>query len=247
MDFLRALLGPAKQLPHGFCLLWDTNLVWLHMVSDAVITLAYYVIPFGLVYFARKRQYLAFHRIFLLFGIFIFACGTTHAMAIWTVWHPDYGLEGLVKAVTAVLSAATAVLLVRMLPQVLELPKGTVGHHVKVLEHAGLIRVVRTRQVRAVTEKFYGRTARLFLFEVENNEDARAIGAAALRQASYELELASERASWGFVRSRLTSADAKRFERRLKRLIEDFRAAESPEGAAYALASGFWPAEPSDA
>jgi DNA-binding transcriptional ArsR family regulator len=129
----------------------------------------------------------------------------------------------------------------------LELPKGTVGHHVKVLESAGLIHVVRTRQVRAVTEKFYGRTARLFLFEIENPEDARAIGAAALRQASYELELASDQASWGFVRSRLTSADAKRFERRLKRLIEDFRAAESPEGAAHALVSGFWPAEPSDA
>jgi len=129
----------------------------------------------------------------------------------------------------------------------LELPKGTVGHHVKVLESAGLIHVVRTRQVRAITEKFYGRTARLFLFEIEDPEDARALGAAALRQASYELELASDRASWGFVRSRLTSADAKRFERRLKRLIDDFRAAESPEGAAHALVSGFWPAEPSDA
>jgi DNA-binding transcriptional ArsR family regulator len=136
---------------------------------------------------------------------------------------------------------------IQELSQLLELPKGTVGHHVKVLEQAGLIHVVRTRQVRAVTEKFYGRTARLFLFEVENNEDARAIGAAALRQASYELELASNQASWGFVRARLTSADAKRFERRLKRLVEDFRAAESPEGAAYALVSGFWPAEPSDA
>jgi DNA-binding transcriptional ArsR family regulator len=129
----------------------------------------------------------------------------------------------------------------------LELPKGTVGHHVKVLEAAGLIHVVRTRQVRAVTEKFYGRTARLFLFEVEDAADMRAIGASALRQASYELELASDRANWGFVRSRLTSADAKRFERRFKRLIEDFRAAESPEGAAYAFVSGFWPAEPSDA
>jgi len=136
---------------------------------------------------------------------------------------------------------------IQELSRELGLPKGTVGHHVKVLEHAGLIRVVRTRQVRAVTEKFYGRTARLFLFEIEDNADARTIGAAALRQASYELELASHYASWGFVRSRLTSADAKRFERRVKRLIEDFRAAESPDGAAYALVSGFWPAEPPDA
>jgi DNA-binding transcriptional ArsR family regulator len=136
---------------------------------------------------------------------------------------------------------------IQQLAHELEIPKGTVGHHVKVLEHAGLIRVVRTRQVRAVTERFYGRTARLFLFEVEDTADMRAIGAAALRQASYELELASSRANWGFVRSRLTSADAKRFDRRVKRLIDDFRAAESPEGAAYALVSGFWPAEPSDA
>ena len=66
MDFLKALLGPANQLPHGFCLLWDANLVWLHVVSDAVIMLAYYAIPFGLVYFVRKRHDLAFHWIFLL-------------------------------------------------------------------------------------------------------------------------------------------------------------------------------------
>ena len=44
----------------------------------------------------------------------------------------------------------------------LDMPKGTVGHHVKVLEKAGLVRVVRTRQVRALTEKYYGRVARLF-------------------------------------------------------------------------------------
>ena len=44
----------------------------------------------------------------------------------------------------------------------LDMPKGTVGHHLKVLEKAGLVRVVRTRQVRALTEKFYGRVARLF-------------------------------------------------------------------------------------
>jgi len=47
----------------------------------------------------------------------------------------------------------------------LKVPKGTVGHHLKVLESAGLIRVVRTRKVRALTEKFYGRTARLCLYQ----------------------------------------------------------------------------------
>jgi PAS domain S-box-containing protein len=122
MHFLKALLCPANQLPHGFCLLWDSNLVWLHMVSDAVITLAYYVIPFGLVYFVRKRQDLAFNWIFLLFGIFTFACGTTHLMNIWTLWQPVYVLEGGVKLLTAGASIATAIILVPLIPKALALP-----------------------------------------------------------------------------------------------------------------------------
>lgn len=50
------------------------------------------------------------------------------------------------------------------LAEALERPKGTVGYHVKVLEDAGFIRVVRTRQVRAMTEKFYGRVAHTVVF-----------------------------------------------------------------------------------
>ncbi len=122
MDFLKTLLTPANQLPHGFCLLWDSNLVWLHVVSDAIITLAYYAIPLGLVYFVRKRQDLAFHRIFLLFGIFIFACGTTHLMNIWTLWQPLYVVEGSIKLLTAVASIATAIILVPLIPKALALP-----------------------------------------------------------------------------------------------------------------------------
>jgi PAS domain S-box-containing protein len=122
MGFLEALVGPTDQLPHGFCLLWDKNLLWLHMVSDAVITLAYSAIPLGLVHFARKRQDLAFHWIFLLFGIFIFACGTTHLMNIWTLWQPLYLLEGGIKLLTAVVSIATAILLVPLIPRALALP-----------------------------------------------------------------------------------------------------------------------------
>jgi DNA-binding transcriptional ArsR family regulator len=41
-------------------------------------------------------------------------------------------------------------------------PKSTVAHHVNVLVNAGMLQVVRTRRVRAIDERFYGRTARLF-------------------------------------------------------------------------------------
>jgi len=118
----------------------------------------------------------------------------------------------------------------------LGMPKGTVGHHLKVLERAGLIHVVRTRQVRAVTEKFYGRTARLFLFEVEDPADARALGAAALRRAAAELEVSPDTVRFGFPKALLRHEDALRLERRLKKLTDDFLAAERPGGSPYALA-----------
>jgi len=118
----------------------------------------------------------------------------------------------------------------------LGVPKGTVGHHLKVLERAGLIHVVRTRQVRAVTEKFYGRTARLFVFEVEDPADARALGAAAMRRAAAELEASPDTVRFGFPKARLRHEDALRLERRLKRLTDDFLAAEQAGGRPYALA-----------
>jgi len=122
----------------------------------------------------------------------------------------------------------------------LGLPKGTVAHHVKVLQRAGLIRVVRTRKVRAVTEKFFGRTARLFVYKVDDPADARALGAAALRQAADELAGAPEGASFGLIGMRLSPEDVKRFERRVDRLVNDFRAAEEPGGEPYRLAMALW-------
>jgi DNA-binding transcriptional ArsR family regulator len=123
----------------------------------------------------------------------------------------------------------------------LGLPKGTVGHHLKVLEKAGLVHVVRTRQVRAVTEKFYGRVARLFLFESTDadGEDVRNLVAAALRRVAEEIlpDGDDDRTTFGVVRARLTDADAKRLSRRLKKVIDDFRAAESPDGKEYGLAA----------
>jgi DNA-binding transcriptional ArsR family regulator len=128
----------------------------------------------------------------------------------------------------------------QQLAKELGIPKGTVGHHLKVLEHAGLIHVVRTRQVRAVTEKFYGRTARLFLYQTEDPADARAIGVATLRQAAGELERAPESAGIGHTKVSLTQKDAARLERRLKKLMEDFLAAESPDGEPYALVTAMY-------
>jgi len=127
----------------------------------------------------------------------------------------------------------------------LEVPKGTVGHHLKVLERAGLIRVVRTRQVRALTEKFYGRVAWLFLIRAdEAPETAGPLTAAALRRAADELAMLGSEpgpAVSGVVRVRLTPEAARRFERRLEKLVSDYLAAEDPSGREFVLAHAFFP------
>jgi hypothetical protein len=94
----------TRFLPHGTCYLWDPKIVWLHVISDGVITLAYYCIPLALIYLVRRRRDLPFNWIFWMFGMFILGCGTTHLMEIWTVWHPTCFLAGVVKAITAVIA-----------------------------------------------------------------------------------------------------------------------------------------------
>jgi predicted ArsR family transcriptional regulator len=116
------------------------------------------------------------------------------------------------------------------LAEELGLPKGTVGHHLKVLERAGLIRVVRTRKVRAVTEKFYGRVAWLFVLRSSEAPESAKPLAAALRRAADELEVLESDPSTavsGVVRARLRPEDARRLERRLVRLVNDFLEADA--------------------
>jgi DNA-binding transcriptional ArsR family regulator len=127
------------------------------------------------------------------------------------------------------------------LAEKLELPKGTVGHHVKVLEKARLIRVVRTRKVRAMTERYYGRTARLFLFKSSDDADGegvRDVVAASLRTVADEMlpSADDDQTTFAVLRINLGDENAVRFVRRLNRLMRDFRKADDPEGQPYGLA-----------
>jgi PAS domain-containing protein len=121
-DFLGGLFSAGGFMPHGHCYLWNPALIWLHVVSDGLIALAYMSIPFTLVYLARRRRDIPFNWMFFCFGTFIIACGATHVMEIWTLWTPVYWLSGAVKAITAAASVPTAILLVRLVPQALAIP-----------------------------------------------------------------------------------------------------------------------------
>jgi PAS domain S-box-containing protein len=121
-SFLSWLMSPQDYMPHGMCFLWQPELIALHVLSDSLIALAYYSIPIALIYFVLKRTDFAFPSIFVLTGLFILACGTTHAMSVWTLWYPDYRVDGGIKAVTALLSIGTGVAIWKVMPLALALP-----------------------------------------------------------------------------------------------------------------------------
>ncbi|ELR99037.1 diguanylate cyclase [Gloeocapsa sp. PCC 73106] len=109
-------------IPHGHCYLWQTNLVFLHLLSDLVIAIAYYSIPVFLFYFTQQRKDIPFKGIFVLFSVFILSCGTSHLFGIWTLWHPNYWIAGVIKAFTALVSIYTVFEMIPILPQALDLP-----------------------------------------------------------------------------------------------------------------------------
>lgn len=130
MEAFQDLLFPTQFMPHGQCYLWQPELIWLHLLSDVLIAIAYYSIPAMLVYFVRNREDVPFPNIFLLFGLFITTCGTTHLMAVWTLWYPAYWLAGVLKAVTAIVSIYTALALYPTIPAALALPSPEALKHI---------------------------------------------------------------------------------------------------------------------
>ena len=80
------VLSSQYLMPHGHCYLWTPGLLWLNVVPDLLIALAYFAIPAVLVYVARRRRDLPFNSLFVWFGIFIVACGLTHLLDAWNVY-----------------------------------------------------------------------------------------------------------------------------------------------------------------
>lgn len=116
------LFDSQNFMPHGHCYLWRADILWLNVISDGLIAISYYAIPAALVYLVSKRKDLEFDWIFIMFALFILACGTTHVMEIITVWSPQYATEGLVKLFTAGVSVTTAISLIPLMPKALAVP-----------------------------------------------------------------------------------------------------------------------------
>ena len=109
-------------MPHGYCLLWDPWLVAVHAGSDLATFGAYSAIPLAMWMFVRKRPHLELKRLAQFFAAFILWCGLTHLFGLITLWWPVYELQGIVKAITAAISVATAVMIFPLIPKALAIP-----------------------------------------------------------------------------------------------------------------------------
>jgi PAS domain S-box-containing protein len=124
----------AGFMPHGMCYQWQPGVLAIHVISDGLISLAYFSISGTLLYFVHRRIDLKHEWIFMCFAIFIIACAFTHAMEILTIWYPTYWLSGEIKLITAFASISTAILLIRYFPSALRLPAPSAMHRIVQLE-----------------------------------------------------------------------------------------------------------------
>ncbi|HEV7266077.1 MAG TPA: PAS domain-containing protein [Falsiroseomonas sp.] len=120
MPFASALPDLPLAAP-GLCLLTDPAIVWLHLLSDVAIGLAYLSIPIVLLVVLLRRRDLAYPWLVGLFAAFILACGATHLMHAFAMFQPAPLAEGLLKALTAAISVAVAITLWPVLPRLLAL------------------------------------------------------------------------------------------------------------------------------
>ena len=122
LAWLQQWLNDPAFMPHGHCFLWTPSLLPTYLVADGMNAVAYFSIPMALWYFARKRIDLKYRWVVVLFGIFIIACGTTHLVKIWNIWHSAYWLEAWLGLFTGIVSMACAAALWPILPRARALP-----------------------------------------------------------------------------------------------------------------------------
>jgi signal transduction histidine kinase/CheY-like chemotaxis protein len=123
MTLIEDLIEMSTLAPHGACLLWKPELIWLNAISDTLIAGAFFAAAFVLTRFLWKRwNDVMFRGVFWIFAIFMTMCGVTRLLSLLTLWVSAYGIEGLAKGVLALISVGVTAVLLLMLPQILVLP-----------------------------------------------------------------------------------------------------------------------------
>ncbi|MEQ8407878.1 MAG: response regulator [Gammaproteobacteria bacterium] len=121
MDYLLQFTSLSNFMPHGMCYMWRWDLLLLHVGSDVLIAAAYFSIPAAMLVLVRKRPEIP-AKIILLFVAFILLCGITHVINIIVVWYPAYGIQGIFKLATGIVSVITAAYLWPLIPKIVAMP-----------------------------------------------------------------------------------------------------------------------------
>lgn len=109
-------------MPHGHCYLWQPHILWSHVASDFIIAISYFSLPIAIMLFAIKRKDIGANKLFYLFSAFILFCGITHLIGIFTIWHGIYGIHGISKVLTALVSLTTAIYVYKLIPKAIAIP-----------------------------------------------------------------------------------------------------------------------------
>lgn len=120
--FFSNLFDTSSYPARWNCGEWTPLEGWLHIGSDVLIFLAYLAIPLSILYCLWKRRDVPFNSVLILFSAFILSCGTGHLLEAVIFYCPIYRVAGLLKLTTALVSVATAIVLMRLLPRILDLP-----------------------------------------------------------------------------------------------------------------------------
>jgi len=123
LEFVSGLFDTSGFVPRAQCGSWTPGLIWLHIISDLLIWIAYVSIPIILLAFARRKE-LPFPRVFVLFAMFILACGFVHFVEAVIFFEPIYRFSGVLKALTAAVSLMTVAALVPLVRQLFALDPG---------------------------------------------------------------------------------------------------------------------------
>ena len=173
---LSRLLSVNGFIPHGYCISWSVPLLTTYVLSDLLTFLAYFSMPVAIVHFARQRKDFPYRWLLWLFAGFITACGSTHLMGVVVLWQPMYGLDALLKAITAIVSIITAGVLWYLLPHALRLPSPAQLRQVnealqqEILERKRIEEALRLAKEAA--EASLQKEHRLMVAIVESSEDA---------------------------------------------------------------------------
>lgn len=185
-DYLGRLFSTDGFMPRWTCGEWTPFSGWLHIISDLLIFVAYAAIPLSIFILIRRWRDVAFPAVAWLFVAFNLSCGITHAVEASIFWWPAYRLSGLLKAVTAVVSLATAFALIRVLPQAIALPR--IKKTNEQLADALAREQALSQQLACAQEELEKRNAML---AVREHRMRNAVGAAKACALSWDVESGS--------------------------------------------------------